>query len=329
MRGLIFNIQKYSVQDGPGIRTTVFLKGCPLACAWCHNPEGISPKRELLVVETLCLGCGQCRRACPGESGVSGEPRPASAGAQCSAEAGQGIGDGQWSMADGKGALPARNEGCVLCGACVAACPAEARRMVGEEMSVEQVMAAVGQDRVFYDDSSGGVTFSGGEPLAQFEFLRAALTACRAQGLHTAVDTCGLAPTGHQLAIAPLTDLFLYDLKLMDEARHRQYTGAPNGLILRNLQALGRAHGCIWVRVPLVPGINDQPADLEAIAGFTAGIPGVRQVNLLPFHRTGLQKFARLGQTSPAAEIRPPTPEAVAEAAELFRAHGLAVRAGG
>lgn len=300
MRGLVFNIQKYSVQDGPGIRTTVFLKGCPLRCAWCHNPEGMSASAEIIVLEGRCIGCRECCRACPQGTAIAGT-----------------------------GPMPARAEDCRRCGACVVACPAGARRLVGREMSVGQVMDAVWQDRIFYEDSGGGVTFSGGEPLMQFDFLRAALAACRARGLHTAVDTCGFAPTEHLLAIAPLTDLFLYDVKILDEAKHREFTGAPNRLILENLRALGAMHEQIWVRVPVVPGINDAPADLEATARFAAGIPGVRQVNLLPFHRAGLQKSLRLGRTSPVVEIRPPSPNAMADAVDLFRDLGLAARAGG
>jgi len=162
--GTVFNIQQYSVQDGPGIRTTVFLKGCPLCCAWCHNPEGIAARRELIVLENRCAACGACRRACPFADAVA-----------------QG----------GEGAWPARHEKCTLCGACVDACPTGARQLVGREMSVAEVMAAVRRDRIFYEDSGGGVTFSGGEPLLQAGFLLDLLQACRAEGLHTAVDTCG------------------------------------------------------------------------------------------------------------------------------------------
>ncbi len=298
--GLVFDIQKYSVQDGPGIRATVFLKGCPLRCAWCHNPEGISPRRELIVLEGRCIGCGECRRACSFGASIPGQ-----------------------------GALPARHQRCVLCGACVAACPAGARRWAGERMSVSQVLETVWQDRIFYDESGGGVTFSGGEPLQQFEFLRACLAACRARGLRTAVDTCGLARAEHLLALAPLADLFLYDLKLIDPARHRQYTGAPNGVILDNLRALGAVHRQIWVRVPLIPGINDDAPALQAIARLAAANPGVRQVNLLPFHRTGLPKLARLGRANPLAQVQPPSSEAMAAALAIFQELGLETKVGG
>jgi pyruvate formate lyase activating enzyme len=298
--GLIFNIQKYSVHDGPGIRTTVFLKGCPLHCPWCHNPEGISHRREIVVLESRCLGCGECRLACRYGTVIPGD-----------------------------GPLPPRNEVCELCGACVEACPAQGRRMIGQEMSVDQVLETVLQDRVFYEDSGGGVTFSGGEPLSQADFLRGLLEACRGRGLHTAVDTCGLARPEDALAVAALTDLFLYDLKFMDDTKHRRFTGVSNGLILENLRALGRLHGRIWLRVPIIPGINDNEADLKATARFAATIPGVQQVNLLPFHRTGLPKSERLGKESNLAELQPPSGEAMNRAVAIFREVGLAVKTGG
>lgn len=298
--GLVFNIQKYSVHDGPGIRTTVFLKGCPLHCPWCHNPEGRSSRREIVVLENRCIGCGECRLACRYGTVIPGD-----------------------------GPLPARSEVCELCGACVEACPTQGRQIIGQEMSVSQVLETVLQDRIFYEDSSGGVTFSGGEPLSQSEFLRGLLTACRGRGVHTAVDTCGLARPEDVLAVAALTDLFLYDLKFMDDAKHRRYTGVSNALVLENLQALGRAHARIWLRVPIIPGINDDPAGLEAAARFAATVPGVRQVNLLPFHRTGLPKSRRLGQDDGLAEVQPPSTEAMLRAVDIFTKAGLAVKMGG
>jgi pyruvate formate lyase activating enzyme len=297
LRGLVFNIQRYSLHDGPGIRTTVFLKGCPLCCAWCHNPEGMAPGQELLVVESRCLACGECRRACPFSQALVGE-----------------------------GALPARNEECTYCGACVEACPTGARQMVGMEMTVAEVMAEILKDRIFYEDSAGGATFSGGEPLLQHAFLRELLEECRARGIHTAVDTCGFGCTDHLLAVARLADLVLYDLKLMDDARHLQHTGVSNKPILENLKALDQIHRNIWLRVPVIPGVNDDAANLQAIARFASGIHGVRQVTLLPYHQAGVQKYRRLGSDYALGGVQPPSAEHMAQAANAFRSCGLAIQ---
>ena len=304
MNGLIFNLQRYSVADGPGIRTTVFLKGCPLRCAWCHNPEGISPRREIMLVETLCAGCGGCARACPihvpaGSGGDRGEPP---------------------SPTPGLTPNPAE---CRLCGACVETCPTGARRMIGKEASVDEVTGMLLRDRLFFEESGGGVTFSGGEPLMQPTFLKELLQACRAHNLKTAVDTCGLAAPADLLEVAKLTDLFLYDLKLMDEAAHERYTGSSNRLILRNLKALGQVHEQIWVRIPVIPGVNDAPSQLEAAARFVATIPGVRRVSLLPFHRTGAEKLARLGRPSQPLPFESPRSESLQANAGIFERAGL------
>jgi len=299
-RGLIFNVQRYSVQDGPGIRTTVFLKGCPLRCAWCHNPEGIARGREILVLESRCVACGECRRVCP-----------------------HGL------TAPGTGVLPAGDARCLFCGKCVAACPSGARQMAGREVTVAELLEELLRDRVFYEESGGGVTFSGGEPLAQPEFLLALLRACKARGLHTAVDTCGLASRRELLAIAPFTDLFLYDLKLMDDTRHRRFTGTSNAVILENLQALTQVHNQVWIRVPFVPGINDSPADLEATANFARRFESVRQVNLLPYHRNGLSKSYRAGRQTALADTPSPSAETMSQAREIFQMAGLKTLIGG
>ncbi|MGA2555530.1 MAG: glycyl-radical enzyme activating protein, partial [Verrucomicrobiota bacterium] len=275
--GLVFNVQKYSLHDGPGIRTTVFLKGCPLCCAWCHNPESRSASPELVLSENRCTACGECRRACPfGETAPGGGPMATDA-----AE-------------------------CTLCGQCAEACPTGARQIIGERRTIADIMEVVGQDRVFYEESGGGVTFSGGEPLSQPAFLKAMLAACRREGLRTAVDTCGFACTEVLLDIAGLSDLVLFDLKLMDDARHRQYTGVSNTPILANLRALARVHRNLWLRVPVIPGINDREEDMRAAAEFAAQLPGVQQVNLLAYHKFGLFKSRRLSQPYPLESVEPP-----------------------
>jgi pyruvate formate lyase activating enzyme len=298
--GLVFNLQRYSIHDGPGIRTTVFLKGCPLRCAWCHNPEGISPRPELVVVESRCAGCGECRRACPFGDSVSGA-----------------------------GALPAHPEQCQLCGACVEACPTGARQMIGRTMTVPEILEEILKDRIFYESSGGGVTFSGGEPLLQPHFLCTLLEACRAHGLHTVLDTTGFGCTEHLLAAAALSDLVLYDLKAFDETRHRTLTGVSNRGIRANLQALDRTHRNVWIRLPVVPGFNDDLAELKRIADFVAGLRSVTLVNLLPFHRTALHKWKRLGLAHSLEGVQAPSAEFMERAAETFSQMGLRTKTGG
>ncbi len=297
--GVVFDIQRYSIHDGPGIRTTLFLKGCPLRCPWCHNPEGQESAPELLLAPALCIRCGSCVEACPDRA------------ARMAAD-----------VADGS----AR---CALRGACVEACPAGARRMAGASMSVEDVLAEVEKDRVFYEQSGGGVTFSGGEPLMQAGFLHECLTACHARGLHTTVDTCGHAGTAALLYAAGDADLFLFDLKLMDDILHREMLGVSNRLILDNARALSDHGRAMWLRLPLLPGINDHRENLEATADFACSLATVEQVNVLPYHRTGSGKYQRLGRRDAMAGRPEPAPERVAEAVALLSSRGLDVVVGG
>ena len=298
--GLVFNIQKYSLHDGPGIRTTVFLKGCPLCCGWCHNPEGILNRREIVVVESRCIVCGECRAACPFAESIGGE-----------------------------GVLPTRNEQCIQCGACVEACPTGARQMIGRVLSVPEVMEEILKDRVFYEESGGGVTFSGGEPLMQPQFLLALLEACRAEGIHAVLDTTGFGCTEHLLAAAKLADLVLYDLKAFDEARHRELTGVSNRSILENLKVLDRMHRNIWIRLPVVPGFNDDLDNLKLIADFAAGLRSVTLVNFLPFHCTGLHKYERLGMTHELDGVEAPSAELMQRVVKAFEDVGLKTKVGG
>ena len=285
--GLVFDVQRYSLHDGPGIRTTVFLKGCPLRCSWCHNPESMNASPELRVFGSRCIGCDACREACPlglAEGGVMPDP---------------GV--------------------CLACGSCVAACPTRARETIGREMTVPELLAAIDADRPFYDESGGGVTFSGGEPLLQWRFLLAMLEAARAKGYHAAVDTSGYATERTILRVAAATDLFLYDLKVMDPARHAAFTGVPLAPILRNLRALDAAGAEVWLRLPLVPGHNDDDANLEAVGRFVGGLRRTRRIHVLPYHRIASAKYERLGLANPMNEIASPTTGEIERAVAILR----------
>jgi pyruvate formate lyase activating enzyme len=272
VKGRVFNVQRFSVHDGPGLRTTVFMKGCLLDCAWCHNPESQAVDREEVHQEGLCIRCLEC-------GGLEGDAR-------------------------------------------VEACPTGARSMAGRDVEVEELVEEVLRDRIFFDQSGGGVTFSGGEPLLQADFVGRALAALKERGVHTALDTCGL-PGERLLEAASRADLVLYDLKHMDDALHRRWTGAGNGEILANLQALGRVHRNIRVRVPVVPGANDDASNLEAMALFVAALPGVVGVDLLPYHASGAAKFARMGRDYGLAGALPPGPERLRELAVHFTSRGV------
>lgn len=298
--GLVFNIQHYSLHDGPGIRSTVFLKGCPLCCAWCHNPEGMRTKSEIMVLENRCIACGECRDACPMADALAGD-----------------------------GPLPGRIDDCLLCGACSEACPTDARRMAGGAMSVEEVMEAVLKDRIFYEESGGGVTVSGGEPLTQPLFTVALLEACRAGGIHTVLDTTGLGKIEDLLEAAAAADLVFYDLKAFDADIHRKLTGVSNEQILQNLQILDREHCDIWIRMPIIPGLNNDPGDMRKTAEFVSGLRHATHISLLPFHRTGLHKFERLGLSHELHHLQSPSDEVMAAAAGIFEGCGLPVRIGG
>ncbi len=276
------------------------MKGCPLRCLWCHNPEGMSPLPEIVVVESRCISCGGCRRVCPKE--IQAEDR----------------------AEDDSG-----RSRCVLCGSCVAACPSGARELAGRSFGVREVMTEILRDRIFYDQSGGGVTFSGGEPLMQPEFLRAVLEECRKCGIQTAVDTCGYCPREHIMGIAALTDLFLYDVKLMSEDEHIKYTGYSNLPILENLTSLGRVHRNIRIRIPVVPGINDDDDHFEEAARFAASVPGIRQVDLLPYHKIGIAKYHRVGLSYQLKQVGDPAAERLEALKRMFSAHGLKTTTGG
>jgi pyruvate formate lyase activating enzyme len=298
--GIVFDIKKFSLHDGPGIRTTVFLKGCGLRCWWCHNPESQRPRPELILRLELCVQCGACGMTCPQEAIT-------------------------W---DGERYVTDRSL-CIECGECTAACYAEAREIVGREMTVDQVMADIMRDSAFYDESGGGVTFSGGEPLLQGDFLLALLKACKAQGLHTALDTCGYAPTFALNRVREQVDLFLYDLKLVDNNRHRQVTGVSNVPILDHLRLLAENGHRIILRVPIVPHVNDDDDNIRQIAALARAMPSIERIDILAYHRIGNNKYERLNRPNPMPETGSPSANAMADIARAFESAGLQVKLGG
>jgi len=300
IEGRLFNLQRCSVHDGPGIRTTVFLKGCPLECAWCHNPEGIDTAPELLLSTERCISCGVCREVCP-------------------------VGDGGAAPVG----TPWDRTACLKCGACVDACPADARELAGTDSSAHELAIVLERDRPFFEASGGGVTFSGGEPLSQPEFLASCLHACRERGLHTAVDTCGMAPRDVFVEIAGLADLILFDLKHMDPEAHRRLTGADNRLILENLRGLSSTKTEVWVRVPLIAGVNDDDANVEALGDFLTSLPRRHPVFLLPYHPIAEGKNTRLGRSSVFTPFAAPSADRLGTAGRRLRAFGLDVTLGG
>ncbi|HUM04399.1 MAG TPA: glycyl-radical enzyme activating protein [Terriglobales bacterium] len=298
LTGLIFNVMRFALNDGAGIRTTVFFKGCPLNCRWCHNPESQSYSPEILYSLDRCLSCKDCCSACK-------------------------TGALQW---DGR---PVRDRSrCTLCEACILACPADARKLIGKRISVSELMEVIARDQVFYEESGGGVTFSGGEPLAQPEFLEAALLACHDRQLRTAVDTSGYVTPSVLSRIAGLTQEFLFDLKMMDDTKHRWFVGVSNEIVLHNLALLSREHPNVKVRVPVIPGINDDDVNLEQSCRFLEQL-GLRQLDLLPYHEIGVEKYKRLDASYGMAGVKPPTAERMLELAARCSARGFIVRIGG
>ena len=292
-QGWVFNVQRFCVEDGPGIRTSVFLKGCPMRCLWCHNPESQLPGPQFSFDRERCLKCGSCFAACPqhGIDRFSPFPNP---------------------------------KVCTLCEQCVDACPNGSRQIIGQRTSVADLVESVVRDLGFFEESGGGVTFTGGEPLMQPDFLIECLTALRKRGAHTALDTCGYAKSEDLLQAAGLSDLVLYDVKHVNDKRHRKLTGVSNRVVLENLRLLAAESTAVWIRVPLIPGQNDDEQSLRALGEVLSDLPKRYPVWLLPYHWLGIQKRERLGMPEPL-RFEPPTPAHVEECAELLRGFRLEV----
>jgi len=266
-KGVIFNIKKYSIHDGPGIRTTVFLKGCPLQCWWCQNPEGQNAEPRILEKTDRRKGFNL----------------------SCS----------------------------------------ETKEIIGREVSVQEIMQEIEKDIVFYDESGGGVTFSGGEPLMQPDFLCLLLTECKKQEIHTAVDTCGYAPSEIISKISEMVDLFLYDLKIMDKEKHLKYTGATNELILDNLKQISKEGHQVVIRIPIVPGITDTTENMDQIWAFISRLKTIREVSLLPYNQLGKEKYKRFNLTNKMVNVTSTPSEKMREIKNRFENRGYRVKIGG
>jgi pyruvate formate lyase activating enzyme len=300
--GFIFDIKHFAIHDGPGIRTTVFLKGCPLHCLWCHNPEGIDFSPELMVRSSRCSSCYECVLVCPRKAIAKG--------------------------ANGSPVVVDRSK-CDLCGKCVEACSYEALELAGREATVAEVIAEIEKDRIFYDQSGGGATLSGGEPLSQIRFATRILAELNRRRVHAALDTSGLAPSDALLGAARLADLILFDVKMIDPERHIAHTGVSNRLILENLILLAGTGKPIAVRIPLSAGVNDDEDNIRRTIDFLRPLPSVQQVDLLRYHKGGLEKSKNLGKADCFQIFEPPSAGRMEDIRRSFADAGFVVTIGG
>ena len=297
IKGMVFDIQRFAIHDGPGVRTVVFMKGCPLRCWWCQNPEGLSASKTLGYFEYRCMKSEMCIPSCPTHA----------------------------LSFDGN-RLAINRKACDECGMCIDACPSGALTMAGREMNPEELVREIEKDVLLFDNSGGGVTFSGGEPLLQPAFLRRSLAMCKQKGMHTALETSGYASPKVFDSVIDLVDLFLFDLKLLDEADHKRYTGVSNGIIKRNLSTLvakGRG-GDVVLRFPVITGVNDTGKNIEEFLDFVRGLKGVKRVDLLPYHDVS-EKYKRLGLTYKMSMHAAPSEARVGQIREKLEMIGLEV----
>ena len=307
--GNVFDIQRFTVHDGPGIRTEVFLKGCPLRCLWCHSPESQNMKSDITLVEIRCIGvenCGECLKVCP--TGALKEGKTKYSNIQ-------------------KEKIQLINIDrliCNSCGRCTEVCPSNALSIIGKKMSIDKILEIIEKDRTFYLRSNGGITISGGEPMLQYEFLLALLKECKKKGLHTCLDTTGYAKWKLYKNIIRYVDLVLYDLKHMDSKKSKVYTGKPNELILENAKKIAAQGVAMQIRIPIIPGYNDSEENLHATGKFCIELgAAVKEVQLLPYHRLGVVKYERLNRKYELKKVEPPNEEHMKLCKSIIEFYGL------
>jgi len=291
-KGIVFDIQKFCLHDGPGIRTTVFLKGCQMRCVWCHNPESLSPRKQLAFMHSKCLNCQRCAAVCP---------------------------HGCHQFPQGKHAIDFA--ACQACGRCVVACPAQALKIYGQEHDVDALIAEVIKDRPYFDKTGGGLTLSGGEAMFQFSFTLAIAKAAKAAGLHVCIETNGAARAEHYQEIAPWVDLFLLDYKVTDAHMHKRYTGLDKRVILQTLETLSACGAGVILRCPLIPGYNDNDDHFQAIQRIASQFANIQHTEVLPYHNLGNAKRREVGEVN-GCELPMPDEETVAMWLQTLRHYG-------
>jgi len=300
-KGTIFDIKRYAIHDGPGIRTTIFLKGCSLRCQWCQNPEGQETNPEIILRSSRCATeCNECVFVCP-----------------------------QDAISKDGNSIEIDKAKCDLCAKCEEVCAYEALEVVGREVTVQEALDEIEKDKIFFDESGGGITFSGGEPLVHVDFLEALLKRTKKKNIHVTLDTSGYVSFEDLDRVSDKVDLFLYDLKIMDDEKHEKYTGVSNKVILENLRKLAEQGKSIAVRIPLISGINDDNQNIHMFVDFLQSLKNINQINLLSYHRGGSKKYERLRKEKLPKTFHSPSDERIEEIKKILTDSGFSVKTGG